>query len=191
MADLDFEAVEQLMEKGDPNSDGSPAGGEGSPVSNGAARSNDGGVFRRAADSEEPSERRSGRAGRRERSLEEVRRRRDGSHEGGSRKGGVRDESPDGRKDQGDSPGFPRLVVRLPPAATEAGVRGPGEGAPRGGICALAGMARFVVASAMTTGGTGGEETSGGETETGGLLVIVAAAVATEFVEANPVLLLP
>ncbi|XP_026194325.1 splicing factor U2af large subunit A [Cyclospora cayetanensis] len=108
MADLDFEAVEQLMEKGDPNSDGSPAGGEGSPVSNGAARSNDGGVFRRAADSEEPSERRSGRAGRRERSLEEVRRRRDGSHEGGSRKGGVRDESPDGRKDQGGSPGFPR-----------------------------------------------------------------------------------
>lgn len=100
MGDLDFEAVEKLMDKGRPDSKGgSPEEGI-SPSSNGAQKAKGGGGSRHSADSEGPSDRRSGRGGR-DRSQEDSRK----GYDGG-RRGAQRDESPGAHRASrgGDSP---------------------------------------------------------------------------------------
>ncbi|KAL8433879.1 hypothetical protein ACSSS7_003540 [Eimeria intestinalis] len=100
MADLDFEAVEKLMEKGRHDSEGDSADAEGSSCSNGAHRRKGSGGPRHSADPEGPQERRGGR-GERSRSPEEGRR----GHDGGCRRASGRGDSPDARRGRGDSPG--------------------------------------------------------------------------------------
>lgn len=104
MGDLDFDAVEKLMDKEKQGSEGgSPAVGM-SPSSNGAQRPRGGTGSRHSADSEELADRCSGHEGR-GRSPEDSRKGYDSGS--GPRRAAQRGESPGGRR-RGDSPGVHR-----------------------------------------------------------------------------------
>ncbi|KAL8427936.1 hypothetical protein Efla_003450 [Eimeria flavescens] len=107
MADLDFEAVEKLMEKGKHGSTGGTPDEGGTPCSNGASAAKGGGEPRDSTDSEALPDRRGDR-GDRTRSPDEGRR----GHDGGSRRAGGRGDSPDVRKGRGDSPSAPHRASR-------------------------------------------------------------------------------